>query len=330
MNHSSSSRIRSAAGSSCCLPKSMSLPPSPNRDRPPLVLLDEVGGVVSEGDVLAAHLPQLGHDSLQNRGHRDRLVHPGADVADPELQGRIIPVRPDVPPDLGAVGNAARAGQGLEVMGVLGPVGDDPGHAGPGEAAEDDAAVRFQPRVAPVPEGRAGGETEDVGQEVAGDVQRVDQEVPVLDADVHMGPEDQQALRQVLHVLLHAEIPLQRRDLLLHPGRERMGARRGDLEPVARGQLDHRAPEVHQLGSHLGGRAADLGADLDDGLVQLGLDLLQEAVVRLQDLGDVGGQLSGLRIDDLILFLDPEGERRGLHPVLLSDRFSAARPRRSG
>ena len=67
------------------------------------------------------------------------------------------------------------------------------------------------------------------------------------------------------------------------------------LSPFARGQLDHRAAEVHQLGPHLGGRAADLGADLDDGLVQLGLHLLQEAVVRLQDLGDVRGQLSGLR-----------------------------------
>ncbi len=109
-----------------------------------------------------------------------------------------------------------------------------------------------------------------------------------------------------------------------------MGARGGDLEAVARGQLDDRAAQVDQLGAHLRGRAADLGADLDDGLVQLGLHLLEEAVVRLEDLGDVRRQLARLRVDDLVLFLDAERERRGLHPGLLSYRISVARPRTSG
>jgi len=42
-------------------------------------------------------------------------------------------------------------------------------------------------------------------------------------------------------------------------------------------------------------------------LVELGLDLLEDDVVAFEDLGDVGAELAGLGIDDLILFFDPEG-----------------------
>jgi hypothetical protein len=91
-----------------------------------------------------------------------------------------------------------------------------------------------------------------------------------------------------------------------------MGAGRRDLESVPGRELDHRAPQVHQFGADLRRGSADLGAYLDDGLMELRLHLLQEAMVSLQDLSDVGGQLAGRRIDDLVLFLDPEGERGGL------------------
>ena len=49
---------------------------------------------------------------------------------------------------------------------------------------------------------------------------RVDQELAVLDADVDVRAEDQQLLRQVAHVLLDAEVALERRDLLRRPSDE--------------------------------------------------------------------------------------------------------------
>ena len=38
-----------------------------------------------------------------------------------------------------------------------------------------------------------------------------------------------------------------------------------------------------------------------------------QQVIAVEDLGDVRPQLAGLGIDDLVLFLDAEGQRRGLH-----------------
>ena len=72
--------------------------------------------------------------------------------------------------------------------------------------------------------------------------------------------------------------------------------------------------EPHQLGPRLGRRLADLGADLDHRLVQLGLDLLAEDELALfEDLRDVRLQLPGRGVDDLVLFLDAERQRRRLH-----------------
>ena len=54
-------------------------------------------------------------------------------------------------------------------------------------------------------------------EKVAGHVHRVDQEVAVLNRDVDVGAEDQELLSQVLHVLAHAQVALERRDFLLGP-----------------------------------------------------------------------------------------------------------------
>ena len=52
-------------------------------------------------------------------------------------------------------------------------------------------------------------------QQVADDVHGVDHELAVLDADVDVRAEDEKLLGKVLHVLLDAQIALQRRDLLV-------------------------------------------------------------------------------------------------------------------
>jgi hypothetical protein len=152
-----------------------------------------------------------------------------------------------------------------------------------------------------------------VRHEVAGHVHGVDQELPVVDADMHVRPEDEQLLRQVLHVRLHPHVALQRGDLLRGPVGEGVRPGRGHPQVLAGRQPDHHPPQALQLGARLRRRLAHARPDLHDALVQLGLDLAQHQVVVVQDLGDVGAQLPRLRVDDLVLFLDPDGERRRLH-----------------
>ena len=60
----------------------------------------------------------------------------------------------------------------------------------------------FSPVLRPIQKGELVDRHEHVRHEVAGHVHGVDQEVAVLDADVDVGAEDQQLLRQVGHVLL--------------------------------------------------------------------------------------------------------------------------------
>ncbi len=76
--------------------------------------------------------------------------------------------------------------------------------------------------------------------------------------------------------------------------------------------------KVHQeIAARVLGGLANRAPHLDDRLVELGLELLsQDDVVRLEDLGDVGGELAGLGIDDLVLLFDSDRERWSLHPAL--------------
>src|SRR4051812_943840 len=92
-----------------------------------------------------------------------------------------------------------------------------------------------------------------------------------------------------------------------------MCARGGDFQAAPGHELQDLTAESHQLGTRLCRRPAHLRADLHNRLVQLRLDLCQHEMIATQDLRDVGLQLARLRIDDLILFLDSEGERRRLH-----------------
>ncbi len=130
--------------------------------------------------------------------------------------------------------------------------------------------------------------------------------------DVH--PEDQVLPGQVLKVFFYPEVPLERRDLLLHPRGEGVRACGEHCASVFSRQVDDRLTKPHQLGANLGRGRAHSASDLDHRLVQLGFDAGDgHLTVRIQNLSDVRTQLARLRIDDLVLLLDPEGERRLLH-----------------
>ena len=101
--------------------------------------------------------------------------------------------------------------------------------------------------------------------------------------------------------------------------------------PLLAGQLDDRAAQPDQFGPRLGRRLADLGADLDHRLVQLGLDLLAEDAAcpssRICVMYDCNSPR--LRVDDLILFFDADGQRRRLSSGLHSLGCVAAHVARS-
>src|SRR3954468_4492490 len=104
-----------------------------------------------------------------------------------------------------------------------------------------------------------------------------------------------------------------------------MRAGGGDFQAVPAGQAEARAAQLDKFGASLGRRAANLRAPFDDRLVQLRLDLLlEDEPARLQDLRDVRAQLARDRIDDLVFFLDADGERRWFHkpPTVRLDKTS--------
>src|SRR5690349_1590263 len=96
-----------------------------------------------------------------------------------------------------------------------------------------------------------------------------------------------------------------------------MRSRRGDAQAVAAREVDDLAPQPRDLAPRLGHVAADRRAHLDDGIVHLALDLVFEDLLPLgEHLLDVRAQLARLRIDDLELLFDAEGEGRGHRPSL--------------
>jgi hypothetical protein len=130
---------------------------------------------------------------------------------------------------------------------------------------------------------------------------------------VHVRAEDEELLREILEVLLHPDIALQRGDLLSHPIGEGMRAGGSDLEPALRGEIDDRAAQPHQLRAKIRWTSAHLAPDFDHRLVQLGLHFFEDQVIALEDLRDVRPELACGGVDDLVLFFDAEGEAWGAH-----------------
>ena len=146
-------------------------------------------------------------------------------------------------------------------------------------------------------------------QEVARLVHDVDALFLVLEPDVDVHAEDQQAVGDVGHRFAVLEVALALGDLLVAPTGKGVGRGGGDPQAVSGGDLGDPASQAHQLRARLRHSAADLRPDLDLRAQELGLDLvLQDLAALLQELLDVGRQLTSLRVDDLVLLLDSDGE----------------------
>ena len=290
----------------------------------PAVLVDQAGAVGAETEVVAVELVELGDDGLHDRGEADGFVHSHRDVAHAELQRVEERVEADVPPDLLRVVDAPGLDEQVDVAVELLDGLEQVGDAGARKTLEDLQAVGGEAGVAADPERRVGGQREDVRQEIARGVLELDGGLAVGHADVDVQAEDEVGAGDLLEIVQHALVALAGGDLLVNPVGKRVRAGGGDAEAGLFRQAGQVAAEAGDGAARAGDVVADLGADLDDRLVQLGPDaLLEEDLAALDDLLDVGFQLARDRVDDLELLLDAEGELglfAGGHGVIIRGR----------
>ena len=161
----------------------------------------------------------------------------------------------------------------------------------------------------PTQNGRIRRQRVDVRQKIARLIHDVDRHFAIRNSHVHVQAEDQIGARHLLHVLHDRLVALAFRDALIVPMRKRMRAGGGEFRSAAAGQFRQFAAQTDHLLARFRRGAANIGPGFHDRLMHLRLDpFLHHDLAVAQDLLDVRLQLARLRIDDLELFLDAEGE----------------------
>ena len=251
-----------------------------------LVLHEEGAGVLAEVLIRRVEVPELAGGGLDEGGDGDGLGCGEGNVADANLDGVEERMRADVPPDFFGVVDAVGLDEEVDVLLELGVAGEAVGEVGAGEVFEDFGAVAFVAGLHAEPEGGVGGEREDVREEVSDGVHDADGGFAVLDTDVDVEAEDEVGAGHELEVFDDLGVAGVRVDLLDAPVGEGMGGSGDEDEAVFFGEGDHVAAEVEEVFLGVLDGLADAGADLDDGLMHLGLDALFEAELPLgQHLG---------------------------------------------
>ena len=282
----------------------------PVAGRAPLVFFDQRARVDAEAQVLLAQAVELHDDRLGKRGQRDGYARRRGHIADAELQRAERRVRPQVPPHFLRVVDAVELDEGLQVVLVLAPRVELIRNARAGKPPEDGRSIGFQAGVTSLPERRAGREREQVRQEVARLVEQLDGPGAIGRGDVNMQAEDEQRSGQLLQFFDDVFVALAGRDHLIHPARKRMSAGCRDSQPDALRTLGKIPPDFVDLRLELVDVGADFGADFDDRLMHLALQLIaKRRGARGEQLGNVRSQLPRIGVDDLEFFLNADGKR---------------------
>ena len=149
-------------------------------------------------------------------------------------------------------------------------------------------------------------------QEVRELVHQVDAQLVVVDADVDMQTADHHAPCGALHLLEERDVAFLVRALLA--GGEREGMRRcGDgREAEATGCLDHGPAQLRELLPRFGDVAADRCCDFHLRTQELGEGTPRRLCIQLREelLGWFARHGPGLAVDEQVLLLDTEGQRR--------------------
>src|SRR5205814_4480499 len=145
-------------------------------------------------------------------------------------------------------------------------------------------------------------------QKIAGLVHHMNRRFAVRNSNMDVQSENQVCARKRLHVAHDFLIAFAFGDELVSPVRKWMGPDRCDLQSAAAGEVRQLAPQLNHMRARVIDRIANLGAEFDDRLMHLGLDLLLEQdLATLEDFLNVRLQLARLRIDNRKLLFDTEG-----------------------
>ncbi len=220
-------------------------------------------------------------------------------------------MRPDVPPDVRVVRDAAGPLELTHDRRVVLVVAEARRRAGAGERREHDLPARRQPRRLTTPERRARREREQRRELRQQAVHHLDRLVGVVDRDVDVHPEDQLAPRDVLELVDERVVAVLRRDPLALEQAERMRPGRADAEALLARDVADVGAERRELAHHVGRRPAHGGRDLEHRLHQLRVELPGELVAldRVQDGLDVLDEVEARRVEEHVLLLDAERVR---------------------
>ena len=156
---------------------------------------------------------------------------------------------------------------------VLGPRVERRRHPRRRPARPDLGPVAGVTGVGPGEVRRAGRQRQQHRQPGPDPVHDVDRLVPVGEPDVRLRPADQLLAGQLLVVVEHPVEPGRVGDLLDPEVGDRRGAGRDDPQTAFTGQLGQPLPPGPQLGAELDEVGAHVRGVLDQGLVELGLEL---------------------------------------------------------
>ncbi len=187
------------------------------------------------------------------------------------------------------------------------------GQAAARQIAEDGRPIGLQAGGMALPERRRGRERQQVGQEIGRLVHQIDAQLLVLDAGVDVHAADHQARGERLPCRARGRCSAPCRPALGAPVGERVGRRRDQrhAEVAARSRATAARSSISSRRTSAT-VAADAGADLDLGLEQLVGHAGPEALLTAQHeiLGRRRDQVAAGRVDQQILLLDPEAQRR--------------------
>ncbi len=192
-------------------------------------------------------MPEFAGGGLDERGDGDGLLGAKGDVADADLDRVEERVGADVPPDFFCVVDGVGLDEQVDVAFELGVAGEAVGEVGARKVFEDLGAVALVAGLHAEPEGRVGGEREDVGEEVAERVHDADGGFAVFDADVDVEAEDEIGAGDELEVFDDLGVAGIGIDLLDAPVGEGVSGSGDEEEVVLLGEGDHVAAEVEEV-----------------------------------------------------------------------------------
>src|SRR5215207_2126635 len=260
------------------------------------------------GFMRAGFLEYLGDEALRQGGKGQGIPQVGLGVQDPQLYRPELGVRADVPPTEGIVLHRAGLDHQVHVTLECLVVGEGGGETGTREALEDLHPCRLEACVESLPERRVGRESQEdrrlLGETVVGD----DRLLRAWDGHVDVLAEDHLALGDPAQRPQDVLVALLVRDLLVPVAGEGMGTRGGERGAAGSGPRANPAAQLAQVLLDFRGRGAGWSFYLHHRLKQLvGDGLVQLSRQPAHDLLDLLHQLTGGRVHDGELLLDPEG-----------------------